>query len=69
MPSRYKNRDHANHGEPNKRIWEALNKVLFGDETDLNIDLEYKFLKNASMDELIFELKNRYGATSVIITI
>ena len=66
MPSRYENREHGNHAEPNQRTWESLNEVLFGTETIA--DVEDTLLKDATMDELIQELKNRYAVTSITIT-
>jgi transcriptional regulator with XRE-family HTH domain len=68
MPARYENRDNANFGTPNQRTWEMLNKVLFDAELP-DFDSQDKLLKNASMDELIHELKNRYGVSSITIAV
>jgi transcriptional regulator with XRE-family HTH domain len=69
MPARYENRDNANFGTPNQKTWEMLNKVLFDTELpDFDDNGEDKLLKDASMDELIHELKIRYAVTSITIT-
>jgi transcriptional regulator with XRE-family HTH domain len=68
MPSRYENRDHSCFCAPRQDTWEKLNTVLFGkvqqDDNPAKEDDSHVYLDEASVEEIIKELKSR-GATNI----
>ena len=73
MIGRYEDINHSWHSHPSQKTWEKLNNALFGDSnntvTNYNngdtIPLQSeKSLKNASIEEIVRELRKR-GAVSV----
>lgn len=65
MPSRYENRGHSCFGPPSEKTWKKLNAVLCGDEEVQSAVVERLCLEDASVEEIVAELKFRRGALSV----
>ena len=63
MPSRYERGQHS----PSQRVWEALNRVLFEEDSPRHDKSDEILLSDASIDQLVQALKT-LGATTVAVT-